>query len=142
MTVDQLREVVSAAVDSHGDVERHVRLIVARAAGDLAQVRRSIGAFVRAGFSAAGRAGRGRGRRGRSCRTGDEGRGRAVAGLVSLERADRRGRSSERLRASVAAPSIGGSPRRCRVGRPAGIPTDGAWHRRPLGLDRLRVAGA
>src|SRR3954470_7786297 len=39
MTVDELREVVSAAVDRHGDVERQVRLIAARAAGDLGQFR-------------------------------------------------------------------------------------------------------
>src|SRR4051794_22491874 len=39
MTFDELREVVSAAVDRHGDVERQVRLIAARDAGDLAQLR-------------------------------------------------------------------------------------------------------
>ena len=42
MTVDQLREVVSAAVDNHRDVERHVRLIAARSAGDLAQLRAEV----------------------------------------------------------------------------------------------------
>src|SRR5918996_1043321 len=39
LTVDELREVVSAAVDRHGDVEREVRLIAGRGAGDLAQLR-------------------------------------------------------------------------------------------------------
>ena len=39
LTVDELREVVSAAIDRHDDVERQVRLIAARAAGDLAQLR-------------------------------------------------------------------------------------------------------
>jgi hypothetical protein len=39
LTVDELREVVSAAVDRHGDVERQVRLIAGRGAGDLAQLR-------------------------------------------------------------------------------------------------------
>src|SRR5215212_4936673 len=42
LTVDELREVVSAAVDRHGDVERQVRLIAARAAGDLAQLRAEV----------------------------------------------------------------------------------------------------
>jgi hypothetical protein len=42
MTVDELREVVSAAVDRHGDVERQVRLIAARGAGDLAQLRAEV----------------------------------------------------------------------------------------------------
>src|SRR5829696_9352501 len=42
LTADQLREVVSAAVDRHGDVERQVRLIAARAAGDLAQLRAEV----------------------------------------------------------------------------------------------------
>ena len=42
LTVDQLREVVSAAVDNHRDVERHVRLIAARSAGDLAQLRAEV----------------------------------------------------------------------------------------------------
>jgi hypothetical protein len=40
LTADELREVVSAAVDRHGDVQRQVRLIAARAPqGDLAQLR-------------------------------------------------------------------------------------------------------
>ena len=42
MTVDELHEVVSAAVDLHDDVERHVRLIAARAEGDLAQLRAEV----------------------------------------------------------------------------------------------------
>jgi len=42
LTADELREVVSAAVDRHGDVERQVRLIAARAAGDLAQLRAEV----------------------------------------------------------------------------------------------------
>jgi hypothetical protein len=42
LTVDELREVVSAAVDRHDDVERQVRLIAARAAGDLAQLRAEV----------------------------------------------------------------------------------------------------
>ena len=42
LTVDELREVVSAAVDRHGDVERQVRLIAARDAGDLAQLRAEV----------------------------------------------------------------------------------------------------
>lgn len=42
LTVDQLLEVVSAAVDNHSDVERHVRLIAARSAGDLAQLRAEV----------------------------------------------------------------------------------------------------
>src|SRR5215210_5000265 len=42
MTVDELREVVAAAVDRHGDVERQVRLIAARGAGDLAQLRAEV----------------------------------------------------------------------------------------------------
>jgi hypothetical protein len=42
LTVDELREVVSAAVDRHGDVERRVRLIAARGAGDLAQLRADV----------------------------------------------------------------------------------------------------
>jgi hypothetical protein len=42
LTGDQLREVVSAAVDNHRDVERHVRLIAARSAGDLAQLRAEV----------------------------------------------------------------------------------------------------
>ena len=63
LTADELREVVSAAVDRHGDVERQVRLIAARGAGDLAQLRRrSIGVFARAGSSATARALDGRGR--------------------------------------------------------------------------------
>ena len=42
LTVDELREVVSEAVDQHTDVERQVRLVAARAAGDLAQLRREV----------------------------------------------------------------------------------------------------
>ena len=42
LTVDELREVVSAAVDRHDDIERQVRLIAARAAGDLAQLRAEV----------------------------------------------------------------------------------------------------
>ena len=42
LTADELREVVLAAVDRHGDVERQVRLIAARAAGDLAQLRAEV----------------------------------------------------------------------------------------------------
>jgi hypothetical protein len=42
LTVDELREVVLAAVDRHGDVERQVRLIAARAVGDLAQLRAEV----------------------------------------------------------------------------------------------------
>src|SRR5829696_3367507 len=42
LTVDELREVVSAAVDRHADVERQVRLIAARGAGDLAQLRAEV----------------------------------------------------------------------------------------------------
>ena len=42
LRADQLREVVSAAVDNHRDVERHVRLIAARSAGDLAQLRAEV----------------------------------------------------------------------------------------------------
>src|SRR4051794_8426427 len=42
LTGDELREVVSAAVDRHGDVERHVRLIAARGAGGLAQLRQEV----------------------------------------------------------------------------------------------------
>src|SRR4051794_29705170 len=42
MTFDELREVVSAAVDRHGDVERQLRLIAARDAGDLAQLRAEV----------------------------------------------------------------------------------------------------
>jgi hypothetical protein len=37
-----LREVVSAAVDRHGDVERQVRLIAARGTGDLADLRAEV----------------------------------------------------------------------------------------------------
>src|SRR3954470_17623727 len=47
MTVDELREVVSAAVDRHGDVERQVRLMAARDAGDLGQVRAGGGRGLR-----------------------------------------------------------------------------------------------
>src|SRR3954452_12799925 len=42
LTVDELHEVVSGAVDRHGDVERQVRLIAARGAGDLAQLRAEV----------------------------------------------------------------------------------------------------
>jgi hypothetical protein len=42
MTGDELREVVSAAVDRHDDVERQMRLIAARSAGDLAQLRAEV----------------------------------------------------------------------------------------------------
>jgi hypothetical protein len=42
LTDDELREVVSAAVDRHADVERQVRLIAARGAGDLAQLRAEV----------------------------------------------------------------------------------------------------
>jgi hypothetical protein len=42
MTVDELREVMSAAVDRHADVERQVRLLAARAKGDLAQLRAEV----------------------------------------------------------------------------------------------------
>jgi hypothetical protein len=42
LTVDELREVVSAAVDRHDDVERQVRLIAARGAGDLVQLRAEV----------------------------------------------------------------------------------------------------
>jgi hypothetical protein len=42
MTDDELREVVSAAVDRHGDIERQVRLIAARGAGDLGQLRAEV----------------------------------------------------------------------------------------------------
>jgi len=47
MTVDDLREVVSAAVDRHGDVEAQVRLIAARGAGDLAQLRAEVDRALR-----------------------------------------------------------------------------------------------
>jgi hypothetical protein len=42
LTLDELREVVSAAVDRHDDVERRVRLIAARGAGDLARLRAEV----------------------------------------------------------------------------------------------------
>jgi hypothetical protein len=42
LTLDELREVVSAAVDRHDDVERQVRLVAARTAGDLAQLRAEV----------------------------------------------------------------------------------------------------
>jgi hypothetical protein len=42
LTGDELREVVSAAVDRHDDVERRVRLVAARAVGDLAQLRAEV----------------------------------------------------------------------------------------------------
>src|SRR5215211_4157407 len=47
MTVEELREVVSAAVDRHRDVERQVRLIAARGAGDLAQLRAEVDRTLR-----------------------------------------------------------------------------------------------
>src|SRR4051794_41347628 len=42
LTVDELRQVVLAAVDRHDDVERQVRLIAGRGAGDLAQLRAAV----------------------------------------------------------------------------------------------------
>ena len=42
LTVDELHEVVSAAVDRHADVERQVRLIATRGASDLAQLRAQV----------------------------------------------------------------------------------------------------
>jgi len=42
LTVEELREVVSAAVARHDDVQRQVRLVAARAAGDLAQLRAEV----------------------------------------------------------------------------------------------------
>ena len=42
LAVDQLREVVSAAVDNHGDIERHVRLIAARTQDGLSQLRAEV----------------------------------------------------------------------------------------------------
>jgi hypothetical protein len=42
LAVEELREVVLAAVDRHDDVERQVRLIAARGAGDLAQLRAEV----------------------------------------------------------------------------------------------------
>jgi hypothetical protein len=42
LTAEELREVVSAAVDHHDDAERRVRLVAARAAGDLAQLRAEV----------------------------------------------------------------------------------------------------
>jgi hypothetical protein len=42
LTVDELREIVSSAVDRHADVERQVRLIAGRGAGDLAQLRAEV----------------------------------------------------------------------------------------------------
>jgi len=42
LRADQLRVVLSAAVDNHRDVERHVRLIAARSAGELAQLRAEV----------------------------------------------------------------------------------------------------
>jgi hypothetical protein len=42
LTGEELRGVVSAAVDRHADVERQVRLIAARGAGDLAQLRAEV----------------------------------------------------------------------------------------------------
>jgi hypothetical protein len=42
LTADELREVVTGAVDRHGEIERHVRLIAARAGGDLATLRAEV----------------------------------------------------------------------------------------------------
>ena len=42
LTRDELREVVSAVVDRHADVERQVRLIAARGAGGLTQLRTEV----------------------------------------------------------------------------------------------------
>src|SRR3954468_2408416 len=42
LTVEELREVVSTAVDRHADVERQVRLIAARGTGGLAQLRSEV----------------------------------------------------------------------------------------------------
>jgi hypothetical protein len=42
LTVDELHEVVSGAVERHGDVERQVRLIAARGGDDLAQLRAEV----------------------------------------------------------------------------------------------------
>lgn len=42
LTADELREVVSAVVDRHADVERQVRLIAARGTGGLAQLRSEV----------------------------------------------------------------------------------------------------
>jgi hypothetical protein len=42
LTVDELREVVLAAVDRHDDVERQVRLVAGRGASDLAQLRAAV----------------------------------------------------------------------------------------------------
>jgi hypothetical protein len=42
LTVDEMHEVISAAVDRHADVERQVRLVAARATGDLAQLRAEV----------------------------------------------------------------------------------------------------
>lgn len=47
LTVDELREVVSAAVDRHGDVERQVRLVAGRGAGELAQLRAEVARSLR-----------------------------------------------------------------------------------------------
>ena len=42
LSIEQLREVVSAAADRHDDVERAVRLVAARASGDLGVVRAEV----------------------------------------------------------------------------------------------------
>src|SRR5687767_9045803 len=42
LTVDELRQVVAAASDRHVDVERQVRLVAGRGAGDLAQLRAEV----------------------------------------------------------------------------------------------------
>jgi len=39
LPVEELRAVLLSAVDRHPDVKRHVRLVVARASGDLVQLR-------------------------------------------------------------------------------------------------------
>src|SRR6188474_871932 len=47
LAVEELREIVLAAVDRHDDVERQVRLIAARGAGDLAQLRAEVDRALR-----------------------------------------------------------------------------------------------
>jgi len=47
LTTDELREVVSAAVDRHRDVERQVRLVAARGTGGLAQLRAEVDRSLR-----------------------------------------------------------------------------------------------
>src|SRR4051794_41564963 len=61
LTVDELRQVVLAAVDRHADVERQVRLVAGRGAGDLAQLRVEVDRGLRTRrFLAGARAGNGR----------------------------------------------------------------------------------